>query len=92
MSIIISKKSGFLTEKRIFEILPLFFAITVVTFPRLPGLLNNTTTILAFDTVAKLLWLSQEIFSHLSGASWYDVSVSQSSVWTATPIPAVDPT
>ena len=39
----------------IFEIFPLFFAITVVTFPRLPGLLNNTTTILAFDTVSKLL-------------------------------------
>ena len=55
MSIIISKKSGFLTEKRIFEILPLFFAITVVTFPRLPGLLNNTTTILAFDIISKLL-------------------------------------
>ena len=54
MSIIISKKSGFLTEKRIFEILPLFFAITVVTFPRLPGLLNNTTTILALDIVSKL--------------------------------------
>ncbi len=50
---IISKKSDFLTEKRILEILPLFFAITVVTFPRLPGLLNNTTTILAFDIVSK---------------------------------------
>ena len=53
-TIIISKKSGFLTEKRIFEILPLFFAITVVTFPKLPGLLNNTTTILALDTISKL--------------------------------------
>ena len=48
------KKISFLTEKRIFEILPLFFAITVVTFPRLPGLLNKTTTILEFDTVSKL--------------------------------------
>ena len=54
MSIIISKKSGFLTENRIFEILPLFLAITVVTFPRLPGLLNKTTTILAFDIISKL--------------------------------------
>ena len=32
---------------------------------------------------------SHEIFSHLSGLSLYEDNVSQSTVWTATPIPAV---
>ena len=72
-----------------FEIFPLFLAIMVVTLPKLPGWFLRTTFNREFETVFLLTELSQEIFNHLSGLSLYDDSVSQSTVWTATPIPAV---
>ena len=52
-----------------FEILPLFFAIKVVTLPKLPGLLFKTTITLALETELILFSLSHEIFNHLSGVS-----------------------
>ena len=41
------------------------------------------------DCCCELLLFSQEISSHLSGLSEYEVRVSHSIVWTDTPIPAV---
>ena len=65
----ISKKSVFLDEKLIFEILPLFFAITVVTLPKLPGKFCKTTLILDVDCCLEVLFFSHEISNHLSGLS-----------------------
>ena len=65
----ISKKSIFLEVKWIFDIFPLFLAIAVVTFPKLPALLVNTILILEVWIPSFSLSLSQDISSHLSGLS-----------------------
>ena len=68
------------TSENKLEILPLFLAMTEVTFPRLPGLLIKVTLILETNNCIDSLSVSHDTSNHLSGLSAYEFNISQSIV------------